>query len=310
MSRSRRVGSSVFLAILVLISASAHAGPHGKSGTKAMVFLKLGVGAEAIGMGESVTASTSDLFSSHWNPAGLSYIQRSQLGLMHGEWFEGINHEFVGYAHPIRDLGAASVTINYLSYGELERRDAEGNRTGTFRPYDLAVGLSIGARLTRNLSLGLTGKWVRETIDESSGRALGLDVGLIYSLPETPISIGLIAQNLGGKVKFSETEFQLPTVLKAGGAYRAVGGNLIFSVDVQRPSDDSPSIGFGIGFRTLKVLSLRAGYRYEFGGNDLGAISGLRLGLGLSVEEYQIDYAFATYGDLGSTHRMSMLARF
>jgi len=300
----------LFLFPLIALLAAPVVIPAERSSAGAMPFLKLGVGAEAIGMGEAVTALTGDLFSSYWNPAGLSFVQQGQIGLMHCEWFEGINHEFAGYAHPLGDLGALSLTVNYVSYGELERRDKEGKRIGTFRPYDLAVGLSIGLRLTESLSCGLTGKWATEVIDESKGKALSADLGLIYSPPGTPISIGMLLQNLGTKAKFAESEFELPRVLKAGVAYRSVGGNIVLAADLQKPSDDSASIGIGIGLRTLRVLTLRAGYRYKLGGNDLGAISGLRVGLGVSVEGYQFDYAFATYGELGATHRFSVLARF
>ena len=60
---------------------------HENAGTRAMTFLKIGVGAEAIGMGESHVAVTDDLYASYWNPAGLAKLQRPQLALMHNEWF-------------------------------------------------------------------------------------------------------------------------------------------------------------------------------------------------------------------------------
>lgn len=299
----------LFLLPLIALLTTPVAIPVEESGA-AMSFLRLGIGAEAMGMGEAVTALTGDLFSSYWNPAGLSFVQRGQIGLMHCEWLEGINHEFAGYAHPLGDLGAFSLTVSYVSYGELERRDKEGRRIGTFRPYDLAVGLSVGLRLTESLSCGLSGKWATEVIDESRGRALSADFGLIYSPPGTHISIGLLLQNFGTKARFAESEFDLPRVFKAGVAYRSVGGNIALAADLGKPSDDSASVGIGIGLRTLRVLTLRAGYRYKLGGNDLGAISGLRIGLGISLEGYQLDYAFASYGELGPTHKLSVLARF
>ena len=55
-----------------------------------MTFLKIGVGAKAIGMGESQVADADDLYAIYWNPAGLAQLQRPQLGLMHNEWFDGL----------------------------------------------------------------------------------------------------------------------------------------------------------------------------------------------------------------------------
>lgn len=300
----------VCLVLFAILVSLAWGDVDERSGTMAMTFLKIGIGAEAIGMGESVTALTGDLYAAYWNPAGLSYIQQSQIGFMHGEWFEGIKHEFAGYAHPIGQVGGFAVTVNYLSYGQIDRRDAQGNLTGTFRPYDLALSLAAGIRISDSLFMGITGKSVNEEIDKSSAHAFGMDIGMIYDLPGSPISLGVTAQNLGSKVKFSQEEFSMPVTISGGIAYRLAGGNMTFSADLRKPMDDSPSIGFGIGFKTLKVLSLRTGYRYEIGGNDLGALSGLRIGLGFGVENYQIDYAFASYGELGPTHRFSLLAKF
>ena len=57
-------------------------------------------------------------------------------------------------------------------------------------------------------------------------------------------------------------------------------------------------------------LQLRTGYLYKFGGNDLGAMSGLRAGFGLTLRRFQIDYALVPYGALGLTNRFSLIASF
>ena len=66
-------------------------------------FLAIGVGARAHGMSGAITASTSDVYSTYWNPAGLTGIESPvQLGLMHAEWFAGVaKYDFleIGRAH-------------------------------------------------------------------------------------------------------------------------------------------------------------------------------------------------------------------
>ena len=42
-------------------------------------FLSIGVGARAQGMGSAVIASSSDVFSLFWNPAGLTSVRQSQF---------------------------------------------------------------------------------------------------------------------------------------------------------------------------------------------------------------------------------------
>jgi len=52
--------------------------PFGKTGTAALQFLKLGVDARAIGMGEAYTAVSDDISSVYWNPAGLAPAYQNQ----------------------------------------------------------------------------------------------------------------------------------------------------------------------------------------------------------------------------------------
>jgi hypothetical protein len=54
-------------------------------------FLDIGVGARALAMGNSVVASTNDVTSGYWNPAGLMGVQGDiEVSLMHDEYFAGI----------------------------------------------------------------------------------------------------------------------------------------------------------------------------------------------------------------------------
>ena len=57
----------------------------------------------------------------------------------------------------------------------------------------------------------------------------------------------------------------------------------------------------GFELSTLQLLILRAGYTSS---GDLG--NGLRLGAGLRFKTVQVDYAFASSGDLGQTHRIQL----
>lgn len=279
-------------------------------GTRGLGFLKIGVGAEAIGMGESHVAQSHNLFSSYWNPAGLSLMQRAQLGFMHNRWFEGINYEFIGYVHPLSTLGVLATSFSYLSFGELERRDANGELQGHFRPYDLALVFSYGKKFTSNFAAGVNLKFLREQIDDKKAQAIAFDFGGRYDVPKSQLTLGVNLQNFGTKVKFVEESFDLPLNLKLGAAYRLFEESIAITTDLNYPWDNDVNIGFGIEYTPITLFHLRSGYRYSWGGNDLGVVSGLTAGLGLSIKSYQIDYAFVSFGKLGPTHRVSVLANF
>ena len=283
---------------------------HQNTGTRAMTFLKIGVGAKAIGMGESQVAEANDLYASYWNPAGLAKIRRPQFGLMHNEWFEGINHEFLGFVQPIDGVGVIGGSVVYMSFGEIQGRDANGKETRVFRPYDLALILSYARHIGSNMALGANAKWVREEIDTESAQALAFDVGGLYTFSNQPLSFGFNLQHLGTQAKYIEDSFNLPFNIKVGGAYRLLEDNFTIVADVNRPSDNNITTGFGVAVAVSELLHLRTGYKYRIGGNDLGTASGMTGGVGFRIESFQIDYAFVSFGKLGPTHRFSLISNF
>ena len=297
--------------ILACIPAAADSTDiHENAGTRAMTFLKIGVGAEAMGMGESQVAATDDLYASYWNPAGLARLQQPQLALMHNEWFAGINHEFVGFALPLKSAGTLGVSASYLSFGELQGRDREGNETTIFRPYDLALILSYARGFGNFLAFGANAKFLREQIADESGTGIAFDLGGLYNFPDTPLSLGFNAQHVGPRVKFIEEAFGLPVTFRLGAAYRLWNEALLLTTDIIRPSDNDIAFAVGAAYTIGNILQLRTGYKYKVGGNDLGAISGLTGGFGLTFLRFQIDYALVPFGVLGLTHRFSLVANF
>ena len=297
--------------ILVCMPAAANSADiHENAGTRAMTFLKIGVGAEAMGMGESQVAATDDLYASYWNPAGLARLQHPQLALMHNEWFADINHEFVGFALPFKRAGTLGVSASYLSYGELQGRDREGNETTIFRPNALALILSYARGFGRSLAFGANAKFLREQIADESGTGIAFDLGGLYNFPETPLALGFNAQHAGPRVRFIEEAFGLPFTFRLGAAYKLWNEALLLTTDIIRPSDNDIAFAVGTAYTIGNILQLRTGYKYKIGGNDLGAISGLTGGFGLTFLRFQIDYALVPFGVLGLTHRFSLVASF
>ena len=303
----------IFIAILILTCLPAAADStdiHENAGTRAMTFLKIGVGAEAISMGESQVAATDDLYASYWNPAGLTRLKKPQIALMHNEWFAGINHEFVGFAVPLGNIGTVGVSSSYLSFGELQGRDRDGNETTIFRPYDLALILSYARSFGSALAFGTNAKFLREQIADETGTGIAFDFGGLYNFSGMPLSLGFNAQHLGPRVRFVEEAFGLPVTFRLGVAYKLWNDALTLTTDIIRPSDNDLAAGIGAGYTIGNILHLRTGYKYKIGGNDLGAISGLTGGFGLTLRQFQLDYALVPFGVLGLTHRFSLVANF
>ena len=88
-------------ALLVLAASLLAAGPA--SATKyAGEFLKIPIGARAIGMGTSFTAVTDDATAPYWNPAGMVYLPYREVVFQHAEKFGSLlNHDYLGAVLPL-----------------------------------------------------------------------------------------------------------------------------------------------------------------------------------------------------------------
>ncbi|MBL4887794.1 MAG: hypothetical protein JKZ03_04975, partial [Flavobacteriaceae bacterium] len=53
-------------------------------------FMNIGVDAAALGMSNAVVASSRNVNSGYWNPAGLIHLEDSELALMHASYFANI----------------------------------------------------------------------------------------------------------------------------------------------------------------------------------------------------------------------------
>jgi hypothetical protein len=90
--------TSSFLAVLALLLIAIPA-----SATKyAGEFLKIPVGARAIGMGGAFTAVTDDATAAYWNPAGMVYLPYHEVIFQHAEKFGSLlNHDYLGGVLPL-----------------------------------------------------------------------------------------------------------------------------------------------------------------------------------------------------------------
>ena len=157
-------------------------------------FLAIGVGARAHGMSGAVTATTNDLYSSYWNPAGLANMEVPlQLGVMHAEWFGGVaKYDFIGFAKPLssatkkRAIGLSIIRlgIDQIPY-TLNLVGADGSinydNVSQFSAADYAIQMTYAQEINKNLSIGGNMKIIRRVIGTmASAWGVGADLGIQY----------------------------------------------------------------------------------------------------------------------------------
>ncbi len=152
-------------------------------------------------MSKSVTATSNDVNSIYWNPAGLANVKHKQAALMHTSHFAGIaNYDYAAYASTIEDNdgieGNETVyAISLIRFGvddilnTTTLIDANGNidysRISLFSAVDYALNFAFAKPIyaVDNLNVGFNAKLIRRKIgDFASATGLGLDAGLQYKL--------------------------------------------------------------------------------------------------------------------------------
>ena len=158
------------LSVAVLVAVPARAQlfrSTSKVGTTAGQFLKIGVGARAIGMGGAQSAVTGDISSIYWNPAALSRLSTSgELTFNHVNWLADIKYDFAAGVMPIGELGTFGLSIISLRVPEENVRTIDFP-DGDGRQWDassFAVALSYARNLTDKFSIGFNAKFIRESI--------------------------------------------------------------------------------------------------------------------------------------------------
>ena len=156
-------------------------------------FLNIGVGARALGMSNSVIASTDDVTSGYWNATGLLNIDSDlQVGLMHSEYFAGIaKYDYGAIAKKIDDKSA--MAFSFIRFGvdnipnTTELIDAQGNidydRITYFSAADMAFIFSYARKISDKLDIGGSGKIIHRKVgDFAKSWGFGIDFAATYQL--------------------------------------------------------------------------------------------------------------------------------
>ncbi len=295
----------IFPLFFICFPALSWAG--GTKGATVFNFLFLDANARPAAMGGAYSAIAQDANSLLYNPAGLADAG-NHATFMHNEYFQGAGQEYGAVAlagNVIRlpeDMGVG-FSVNTVSYGNIQRTtlsNPSGAGLGSFGAKDWAVSLGCGKKVTENLSLGISVKYLRGSIDIYSASAGALDFGGIYSFTALPLSAGIAVQNLGTRVKFQSKKEDLPLNLKFGLGYRFFDSGVL-AIDLNKPKDGDSTVHFGAEYVVLKMMALRLGFN---GRND--ADSGITAGGGVKYQKFALDYTFVPFSDLGNAHRISV----
>ena len=209
----------------------------------AVPILLIAPDARSGGMGDVGVASTPDAYSSHWNSAKYAFIEDDfGMGMSYVPWLRKLGAadmnllNLTGFKR-INDRSAVAASLTYFSLGSIEFTDIDGTSKGTYKPNEFGLDVSYSMKLSENLSIGATGRYVRSDLTQGvdvgtsttkAGNAIAADLGMYYqsktNMFDMPgeLAAGLFISNLGSKISYSDDDNEkdfLPANIRFGGRY-------------------------------------------------------------------------------------------
>jgi hypothetical protein len=295
-----------YIIILVFITTAANAQNDG-AGNTGLAFLKLGITSRAISLGEAVVSNTNDASATHYNPAALFNGSKINLVFMHNEQILGARTEFLA-GKITGNKFAFGFSLNNTAVDDIEVREIPGQPLETFNAQNFAMGLSIGYKVNKELSLGITGKFLFEKIYVDNASGFAVDLGGLYSKEQ--LSLGLAISNLGSMSELRNQSTKLPVSVRGGGSYLlfipGLTSALRIGVDGYKVLDGGKMhANAGAEFLYKDFLALRVGYQSGYENKSLTT------GIGIKYKSVNLDYAFVPYKfSLGSSHTITLGTNF
>ena len=154
-------------------------------------FMNIGVDAKALGMSNTMVASTNDVNSGYWNPAGLMLLEDQQVAAMHANYFANIaQYDYLAYASPIDDRSAWGISLIRFGVDDIlnttELIDSQGNidynRISLFSTADYGFTFSYARKLpVPGFQYGVNAKVIRRIIGKfANSWGFGFDVGVQF----------------------------------------------------------------------------------------------------------------------------------
>ena len=237
---------AITAAIALAFSANAQKKEIGGQNyiSTAMPIIMVSPDATASGMGDVGVASKPDANSQHWNNAKLAFVEdKGGFAMTYTPWLRKLgvgdmNLLYLGGYYSVNNRSTIGGSVTYYSVGDVNFTSEEGQDLGTYNPNEFTIDLSYSMKLTDQIALGASGRYLRSDLTQGqdvgttstrAGNAIATDIGLYYQdkLSATPsmsgeLALGLFISNLGSKISYSDDDNEkdfLPANLRLGGRY-------------------------------------------------------------------------------------------
>jgi len=292
----------VFVLQITLFTFNGFCAGPGTTGARV---LNQGIGVRPLGMGEAYTAVADDINAIYFNPAGLTLLNKREIGVLYMSDVTDAFYSSVGFVQPFEKIGVLGISFILYSGGIIEINNLDGTSADKRAQDDYVVTISYARNVIKNLSAGANIKVLRSTlVEQYTAYSYAADIGVLYNLGN--LNMGISVQNIGTPIIYKEKPDPLPLKIKVGAAYKMkVDGDnsLTMAFDVNKPYDNIFQENIGVEYWFKNIFAVRSGYKFGYDS------SSFTLGGGFVWKFMQIDFTWGLRGDLGNTLQCSLIIR-
>jgi hypothetical protein len=324
-----------YIVIYSLLFSSILFAQNPNLGSSGAQFLKIPLGAKESGMAGAVVGVTGDASSIFWNPAGIAKVQETNLQFTYMKWFELFDMNAAAVAYNLGEMGVIGASVESFTTGSIEIT-TEQSPNGTGQYYDakdIAIGVSYARFLTPQFNVGLTVKYINQSIWHETASGFAFDVGTQYALDFHNLTIGMSMTNFGGNLHFEgqdlevrkaydpnyplarlapadlrTSDYPLPLNFQVGigfEIYKSDFVKVLGEIDAVHPNDNRERLQFGSKVSVFDRFFICGGYLYHHDTENYTLGAGANVPFGDTIIEF--DYSYANYDILPSVHRISVM---
>ena len=232
----------------------------------AVPFLLISPDSRGSAMGETGVATSPDANSVHWNNAKLAFIDKKYgFGMSYVPWLgkivDDMSVSYLSGFYKLDDIQSIGLSMKYFDLGEIQLTDNQGLALGIENPKELSTAFTYSRKLTNNLSIGGTTRYIWSNLtgsisnysDAKAGNSFSVDLGLYYNKEITlanrtsELSFGSHISNIGGKITYGSSKSLdfIPINLRIGSSLKTFldqYNSITLAIDLNKLMVPSPPI--------------------------------------------------------------------
>jgi hypothetical protein len=318
---------------------------HGQTKLSAqsiMKFLNVGIGARAVGMGDSFITNGDDVSVAFWNPAGIGHLTGIHTMIEMNRWIGDIQQYSFAASTDLGDYGVLGMTFTMMDYGEIHGTTIdivsassgafEYIETGNVNVTNMAIGVLYARAISNQFSIGgqlryvysglgsnlIQSVGIPEMLDNNLG-ALAFDLGTRFNTEFNDLTFSMSLRNFSREVRYPRMTqgYYLPLIFSIGFSIDAASmvmqentvHSLIVSINGLHPMDYAEKMNVGAEYGFNRQFYLRGGYKFNYSLESFTTGLGIRYPLS-DDEHLQFDYSYTVMRYFDGVHRISVSSHF